>query len=200
MFNNRAKRLSTKGKLLAIAALFGVGTAVTSLQQWSETHAFMINATDSLPNWAFLVESGRFPDRGDYVIFHPGHDPVTQKYFGEEPGAFAKIAFGLPGDFVTREGRDVLIYPEGHLAAPGEQHAYRKGVWHLYADLNRPCVPVATNLGLAWKQQAFRKTPGRAVVEFLDPIEPGLEKEAFMQRLEVVIEARTDALVKEGLK
>ena len=64
MFNNRAKRLSTKGKLFAIAALFGIGTAVTSLQQWSETHAFMINATDSLPNWAFLVESGRFPDRG----------------------------------------------------------------------------------------------------------------------------------------
>ena len=44
------------------------------------------------------------------------------------------------------------------------------------------------------------KTPGRAVVEFLDPIEPGLEKDAFMERLEAVIEARTDALVKEGLK
>ena len=109
MSSSRAKRLSTKGKLLAIAALFGIGTAVTSLQQWSETHAFMINATDSLPNWAFLVESGRFPDHGDYVIFHPGYDPVTQKYFGEEPGAFAKIAFGLPGDVVTRKGRDVLV-------------------------------------------------------------------------------------------
>jgi len=103
-------------------------------------------------------------------------------------------------DLLRREGRDVLIYPEGHLAAPGEKHAYRKGVWHLYADLNRPCVPVATNLGLAWNQQSFRKTPGRAVVEFLDPIEPGLEKDEFMERLEAVIEARTDALVKEGLK
>jgi 1-acyl-sn-glycerol-3-phosphate acyltransferase len=93
----------------------------------------------------------------------------------------------------------VLIYPEGHLAAPGEKHAYRKGVWHLYAALKRPCTPVATNLGLAWNQQAFKKTPGRAVVEFLDPIEPGLEKDEFMARLEAVIEARTDALVKEGL-
>ena len=26
--------------------------------------------------------------------------------------AFAKIAFGLPGDFVTREGRDVLVNGE----------------------------------------------------------------------------------------
>jgi len=102
-------------------------------------------------------------------------------------------------DMLRHEGRDVLIYPEGHLAAPGDKHPYRKGVWHLYADLDRPCVPVATNLGLAWNQQAFRKTPGRAVVEYLDPIEPGLDKEEFMERLEAVIEARTDALVKEGL-
>ena len=64
MSRTETRRLSTKSKLLAIAALFGVGTAVTSLQHWSESHAFMINATDSLPNWAFLVESGRFPDRG----------------------------------------------------------------------------------------------------------------------------------------
>lgn len=102
-------------------------------------------------------------------------------------------------DMLRQERRDVLIYPEGHLAAPGEKHAYRKGVWHLYAALGRPCTPVATNLGLAWNRQAFRKTPGRAVVEFLDPIEPGLEKDEFMARLEAVIEARTDALVKEGL-
>ncbi|MAP48448.1 MAG: 1-acyl-sn-glycerol-3-phosphate acyltransferase [Oceanicaulis sp.] len=102
-------------------------------------------------------------------------------------------------DMLRHERRDVLIYPEGHLAAPGEKHAYRKGVWHLYAALNRPCTPVATNLGLAWNQQSFRKMPGRAVVEFLDPIEPGLEKDEFMARLEAVIEARTDALVKEGL-
>lgn len=110
--NTLNKRLSTKGKLLAILALCGLVTAVKALDDWSETHAFMINATDSLPNWAFLVESGRFPERGDYVIFHPGRDPITTKYFGDEPGAFAKIAFGLPGDVVSREGGNVLINGE----------------------------------------------------------------------------------------
>lgn len=104
-----SKRLSIGGKLLAIAALCGVVTAVSVLDDWSKRHALMINASDSLPNWAFLVTSGRFPERGDFVIFHPGHDPVTTKYFGEEPEAFAKIAFGLPGDLVTREGADVLV-------------------------------------------------------------------------------------------
>ena len=95
--------------------------------------------------------------------------------------------------------RDVLIYPEGHLSAPGEKHRYRSGVWRLYDALDRPCAPVATNLGLAWDRRSFFKTPGKAVVEFLDPIEPGLEKEVFMERLETVVETRTDELVREGL-
>ena len=81
----KTKRLSTKGKLLAVAALLGVFGAVSALDEWSQNHALMINATNLLPNWAFLVESGGFPKRGDYVIFHPGYDPVTKNYFGDEP-------------------------------------------------------------------------------------------------------------------
>ncbi len=107
-----------------------------------------------------------------------------------------RMQTGLLG--LKRSRRSVLIYPEGHLAAPGEAHRYRKGVFHLYDDLQRPCTPVATNLGLAWDRQSFRKRPGRVTVEFLDPIEPGLAKEDFMSRLQAVIEARTNALVAEG--
>lgn len=107
-----------------------------------------------------------------------------------------RMQTGLLG--LKRSRRSVLIYPEGHLAAPGEAHRYRKGVFHLYDALQRPCTPVATNLGLAWDQQSFRKRPGRVTVEFLDPIEPGLDKGEFMSRLETVIEARTNALVAEG--
>jgi 1-acyl-sn-glycerol-3-phosphate acyltransferase len=99
---------------------------------------------------------------------------------------------------LKREHRPVLIYPEGHLSAPGEAHRYRKGVFHLYDALQRPCTPVATSLGLGWDRQSFLKRPGRVTVEFLDPIEPGLDKEAFMLKLETVIEARTNALLAEA--
>jgi conjugal transfer pilin signal peptidase TrbI len=75
----------------------------------------MINESESLPNWAFLVEAGRFPARGDYVIFNPGRDPLVTKYFGEQPSAFAKIAYGVPGDVVSRNGSDVLV--NGHKVA-----------------------------------------------------------------------------------
>ncbi|WP_019961916.1 lysophospholipid acyltransferase family protein [Woodsholea maritima] len=99
----------------------------------------------------------------------------------------------------AREERHLLIYPEGHLSAVGESHRYRKGIWHLYQALNRPCVPVATNLGLAWPQQSWTKYPGKVVVEFLDPIAPGLDKDSFMAELETRIETRTRALIEEGL-
>jgi 1-acyl-sn-glycerol-3-phosphate acyltransferase len=57
---------------------------------------------------------------------------------------------------------------------------------------------VATNLGLFWPQQDFRKHAGRATVEFLDPIEPGLERGAFMAKLEGAVETRTQQLIAQA--
>jgi 1-acyl-sn-glycerol-3-phosphate acyltransferase len=96
--------------------------------------------------------------------------------------------------------RDVLIYPEGHLSAVGASHPYRSGVWRLYEELQRPCTPVATSLGLAWDRQSFFKRKGRVVLEFLEPIAPGMDKAAFMAELERRIETRTRALEAEGLQ
>ncbi|WP_411819754.1 lysophospholipid acyltransferase family protein [Hyphococcus formosus] len=93
------------------------------------------------------------------------------------------------------ENRRILIYPEGHLAPIGQQYRYKRGVFHMYSAYGCPVVPVATNLGLRWPQQHWRLRPGKAVVEFLDPIEPGLDKESFMSRLEKTIEARSIALL-----
>ncbi|MGV6802269.1 MAG: lysophospholipid acyltransferase family protein [bacterium] len=93
------------------------------------------------------------------------------------------------------DGRRILIYPEGHLSAVGHYHRYRKGVWHLYRDYNCPVVPVATNLGLFWPQQESKLTAGDAVIEFLPAIEPGLDKETFMHKLEQVIETRSIELL-----
>ncbi len=97
-----------------------------------------------------------------------------------------------------RDGRRILIYPEGNLAKVGEKFRYRSGVWHMYRDFDMPVAPVATNLGLFWPQEQFRKTPGVATVEFLDPIPTGLPKEEFLARLEAAVEGRTAELVAEA--
>lgn len=96
------------------------------------------------------------------------------------------------------DGRRILIYPEGHLAKPGERFRYRSGVFYMQRDFNLPVVPVATNLGLFWRQQEFWKTPGTATVEFLEPIPPGMDRTPFLRRLEAVVEARTQELIAQA--
>ena len=110
-------------------------------------------------------------------------------------GPEARRALSRSAAAANAEGRRILIYPEGHLAKPGEHYRYRTGVFHMYRDFDLPVVPVATNLGLYWRQQDFRKNPGTATVEILDPIPTGLDREVFMARLEGVIEARTAELI-----
>lgn len=96
------------------------------------------------------------------------------------------------------EGRRILIYPEGHLAPPGFHFPYKPGVWHMQQVMNVPVVPVATNLGLFWQQQEILKKPGKAVIEFLEPIQPGLSKSEFLALLESRVEGGCSELAKEA--
>ncbi|MBX9576234.1 MAG: 1-acyl-sn-glycerol-3-phosphate acyltransferase [Caulobacteraceae bacterium] len=113
-------------------------------------------------------------------------------------GREARNSLKSRGADAHRDGRRILIYPEGNLAKVGEKFRYRSGVWHMYRDFDMPVVPLATNLGLFWPQEAFEKRPGTATIEFLDPIPTGLDKDAFMARLEAAVEGRTAELVAEA--
>jgi 1-acyl-sn-glycerol-3-phosphate acyltransferase len=97
-----------------------------------------------------------------------------------------------------RTGRQLVIFPEGTRRAAGAEPRYKFGVAHLYAEIGVPCVPVALNSGLFWPRRAFLRYPGTIVVEFLEPIAPGLGRDEFFQRLRNDIEAATARLVAEG--
>jgi 1-acyl-sn-glycerol-3-phosphate acyltransferase len=99
---------------------------------------------------------------------------------------------------VIRGGRQLIIFPEGTRRPAGAEPRYKFGVAHLYAEIGVPCVPVALNSGLFWPRRAFRRFPGTIVVEFLDPIPPGLDTDTFFQRLQSDIETATARLVAEG--
>ena len=97
-----------------------------------------------------------------------------------------------------RGGRQLIIFPEGTRRPPGAEPRYKFGVAHLYADIGVPCVPVALNSGLFWPRRAFLRYPGTIVVEFLDPIPPGLDTDTFFRRLQSDIETATARLLAEG--
>jgi 1-acyl-sn-glycerol-3-phosphate acyltransferase len=112
-------------------------------------------------------------------------------------GPEARRALAEKASAAHADGRRILIYPEGNLAKAGERFRYRTGVFYMYRDFNLPVVPVATNLGLFWPQEDFKKNPGQATVEFLEPIQPGLSRGEFLARLEGAIETRTQELIAE---
>jgi 1-acyl-sn-glycerol-3-phosphate acyltransferase len=95
-------------------------------------------------------------------------------------------------------GREIIIFPEGTRRPPGAPPDYKTGVVLLYAALGVPCVPVALNSGLFWPRRSLIRRPGTIVVEFLDPIPPGLGKAEFLHRLEATIEGASNRLLAEA--
>jgi 1-acyl-sn-glycerol-3-phosphate acyltransferase len=95
-------------------------------------------------------------------------------------------------------GRSVLIFPEGTRSTPGQKTTYQSGVASLYMHLKIPVIPIALNSGLYWPRRSFLKYPGVINVEFLDPISPGLSRQAFMKELENSIESKTNKLIQEA--
>ena len=97
-----------------------------------------------------------------------------------------------------QDGRSILIYPEGALAPVGVHYRYHSGVFHMARDLGLPVVPVASNLGLFWPRENWTKRPGRAVLEFLEPLSAGGSRTDFLAALTQAVETRTAELVAEA--
>jgi 1-acyl-sn-glycerol-3-phosphate acyltransferase len=96
------------------------------------------------------------------------------------------------------EAGQLIIYPQGTRVAPGARLPYKIGAGVLYDRLGQPCVPAATNAGVFWGRRSPYRRPGLAVVEFLDPIPPGLAIPDFMARIAEVIETASDRLMREA--
>ncbi len=92
----------------------------------------------------------------------------------------------------------LVIYPQGTRVAPGARLPFKVGAGVLYERLGKTCVPVATNVGVFWGRHSSYRRPGTAVVEFLEPIEPGLKVSEFMTRITDVIEENSDRLMREA--
>jgi 1-acyl-sn-glycerol-3-phosphate acyltransferase len=98
----------------------------------------------------------------------------------------------------VRRGRQLIIFPEGTRTAVDAPPSYKTGVAQVYVDCGVTCLPVALNSGLFWPRRTFMRYPGTLVVEFLDPLPPGLRRNEFITRVSTVIEEATSRLVEAG--
>ena len=90
--------------------------------------------------------------------------------------------------------RPLLIFPQGTRVKFGEKLPFKKGAGRIYEVLNLPCVPVALNTGKVWPKNSFLKYNHDIEISFLEPIEPGKDKNIFIKDLETKIYYSIDNL------
>ncbi len=151
---------------------------------------------DTLAPWVFLNDPAiilkqslsRLPFFGWYAV------KLDNIVVDRSAGASALRKMVRDAQDRAADGRQILIFPEGTRVAPGETERYKPGVVQLYRTLDAPCVPIALNSGHYWPASGFLRHPGHIIVEALDPIPPGLERDAFLQELERRIETAVASL------
>ena len=113
-------------------------------------------------------------------------------------GSQALVAMTERARIELADNRQLIIFPEGTRRPAGAEPRYKYGVAHLYVAEGVPCLPVALNSGLFWPRRSILRSPGTVVVEILDPIAPGDDKDIFFKRLQNDIETATARLIAEA--
>lgn len=99
-------------------------------------------------------------------------------------------------DEIRRDGgRQIVLFPEGTRRPPGAEPQYRFGIAALYSGLDVPCVPVGLNSGLYWPRRSLRLRQGTIVIDILAPIPPGMQRDAFFERIQSDIETSSNRLM-----
>jgi 1-acyl-sn-glycerol-3-phosphate acyltransferase len=159
-------------------------------QSFLETFALML----ALDDFTFVYKRELvFTPLFGWYLWATGQVGIDRRKRGSALAQLVKAARGI-----FAEGRQLLIFPEGTRRPIGAAPAYKAGVALVQADSKAVCVPVALNSGVFWPRRRFRKYPGTIVIEFLEPIAPGLGKSMFMRVLEERIETATNRLISEA--
>jgi len=95
---------------------------------------------------------------------------------------------------INSSERPLIIFPQGTRLPPEERTPFKKGSSRIYEKLKISCQPIAINSGNTWPKKGAKKIGTILTVSILEPIEPGLEKEVFLKKLENAIYTELNAL------
>jgi 1-acyl-sn-glycerol-3-phosphate acyltransferase len=132
-----------------------------------------------LPDCCYVLkrEITRIPLFGR-LIRVSGQIPVDR-----DAGGAAIRSLWRGGAEALRQGRQVVIFPEGTRSVPGTVGALQPGIAALASRSGQAVIPVATDSGLCWSRKAFVKRPGVITIAIGAPIPPDLPREELMRRL-----------------
>ncbi len=85
---------------------------------------------------------------------------------------------------INKETSPLIIFPQGTRVKNNERVPLKRGVSRIYEKAKVACIPVKLNTGDVWPRDSFFRFPGEIYIEFKKPIEPGLNMNDFMNKLE----------------
>ncbi len=107
----------------------------------------------------------------------------------ENLGFFDKIL-----DSVNNSNRPLLIFPQGTRVLPSDRPKFKKGTARIYETLKVKCQPVAINSGFVWPKNKSLSSNKTISISILKPINPGLNKNDFLNVLENNIYSELDKI------
>ena len=97
-------------------------------------------------------------------------------------------------NIVNNSDRPLLIFPQGTRLLPQERNKFKKGVGRIYDSLKVKCQPVAINSGYVWPKGKPISRNKVITLSILKSIEPGLNKNDFLNILEKNIYSELDKI------
>ena len=148
---------------------------------------FVLQAPLGFPIFILKKELLRIPLFGWYLKKIGSIEIIRETTTKENLNFFDKIK-----NTVQKHNRPLLIFPQGTRVKFDDRSPFKKGVGRIYDSLKLPCIPVALNSGKIWPKNSFMMYPGNIHISFLEPINPGLEKNVFLKILEEKIYSETE--------
>ncbi|MDA9604536.1 1-acyl-sn-glycerol-3-phosphate acyltransferase [Candidatus Pelagibacter sp.] len=95
---------------------------------------------------------------------------------------------------INSSDRPLIIFPQGTRLLPEDRTPFKKGAGRIYEQLKISCQPIAINSGYTWPKKGLKKINTNLTISILEEIEPGLDKEIFLRKLQNKIYSELDIL------
>jgi len=171
--------LNTKVEIKGISNIPKIEKYFVASAHQSMFETFALQAVLDYPVFILKKELLKIPLFGLYLKKIKSIEIVRDTTTKDNLSFFDKVAV-----IIKNENRPLLIFPQGTRIKADERVPFKKGVGRIYETLNISCIPIALNSGKVWPKKGIIKYPGKITISFLQPIEPGIEREIFLKILE----------------
>ena len=96
---------------------------------------------------------------------------------------------------INNSNRPIIIFPQATRVDVLDRSPFKKGVKRIYDELNIFCQPVALNSGSVWPKNGKLKPNKTLTISILDPINPGMNPDEFINILQKNIYEEIDKII-----